>query len=158
MVRPGIAVYGHYPTKEEHELKRMELRPALAALKTRAAYVKTLRPGDSLSYFRKFTALKPERIVTASLGYSDGTPLNLADGAEALIRGRKFPFICDVSANHSYLRVTGHDDIDVGAEITLIGSQSGNSCSLWELSQATGISDYKILIGLNPDLKRVYSF
>ena len=155
-VRPGIAIYGHYPTKKEHEIQRMELRPALS-WKTRASFVKTLQPGESLSYFRKFVAEGPERIVTAALGYSDGAPPDLAGGALALIRGKKFPFICDLSANHSYLRVTGDDSVVTGDEIVLVGRQAGEEATLWDLAQATRTSDYKILIGLNPALRRIYS-
>jgi alanine racemase len=154
-VRPGIALYGHYPTDEERRLKRMELRPALA-LKTKAAYVKNLKPGDSLSYFRKFVAAKPERVVTAALGYSDGIPQSLAGKASALVRGRKLPFIADVTANHSYLLATGHPEIADGDEITLVGKQDGAEITLAELAEAVGVSDYKILIGLNPALHRTY--
>lgn len=154
-VRPGIAIYGHYPTEEEYRLKRMELRPALS-LRTRAAYVKELKPGDSLSYFRKFVAEKPERVVTAALGYSDGVPHTLGGRASALIRGRKCPFVADVTASHSYLLATGHDDISTGDEITLVGRQGKGEMPLWDLAQAAGVSDYKVLIGLSPSLRRTF--
>ncbi len=154
-VRPGISLYGHYPTDEEHRLKRLELHPALS-LKTSAAYVKDLKPGDSLSYFRKFVAVKPERIVTAALGYSDGIPQALAGKASALVRGHKLPFIADVTANHSYLLATGHPEITNGDEIVLVGKQGEAAFSLWDLAQAVGVSDYKILIGLNPALRRAF--
>lgn len=154
-VRPGIAIYGHYPTEEEHRLKRMTLRPALS-LKTRASYVKDLKPGDGLSYFRKFVAEKPERVVTAALGYSDGVPHTLGGRASALVRGKKFPFIADVTASHSYLLATGHDDVSTGDEITLVGRQGEAELPLYDLAQAAGVSDYKILIGLSPSLRRVF--
>ncbi len=155
MVRPGISIYGHYPTEEEHRLKRLELRPALS-LKTRASLVKDIVPGESLSYFRKFVAEKPERILTAALGYADGIPLELAQGAQGLVRGRCFPFIGEVTASHSYIRVTGRPDIRTGDEIVLIGRQDGAEIALWGLAQAVKKSDYKILIGLSPALRRIY--
>lgn len=154
-VRPGIALYGHYPTEEEHRRKRIELRPALS-LKTTAAYVKDLKPGDSLSYFRKFVAAKPERVVTAALGYSDGVPQGLAGKAFGLVRGGRFPFIADVTSNHSYLLVSGHPEVASGDEIVLIGRHGGAEISLWDLAQVVGGSDYKILIGLSPSLRRVF--
>ncbi len=155
MVRPGIAIYGHYPTDEEYQLKRIELRPALS-LKAKIAFVKNLNPGDSLSYRRRFVAEKAESVATASLGYSDGVPMNLADHAFALVRGKKFPVFCDVTASHSYLKTTGEPQISIGEEIVLIGKQGNQEISLEELSRAVGLSDYKVLIGLNPGLKRVY--
>lgn len=155
-VRPGIAVYGHYPTREEHALKRLELSPALA-LKARVSFVKDLRPGETLSYFRRFVAEKPERVVTAALGYADGVPPGIASGAMALIRGKRYPFFCDVSANHSYIRVTGDLSVSVGDEIAIVGRQGDAAASLWDLAQAAGTSDYKVLIGLNPSLARVFT-
>ena len=154
-IRPGIALYGHYPTVEERRLKRLELRPALS-LKTTAAYVKDLKPGDSLSYFRKFVAAKPERVITAALGYSDGIPQGLAGKASALVRGHRLSFIADVTANHSYLLATGHPEIGNGDEIILVGKQAGAEIALAELAEAVAVSDYKILIGLNPALRRVF--
>jgi alanine racemase len=154
-IRPGIALYGHYPTDEERRLKRMEIKPALS-LKTTAACVKELKPGDSLSYFRKFVAAKPERVITAALGYSDGIPQGLAGKASALVRGRRLPFIADVTANHSYLLATGHPEIGNGDEIVLVGNQAGAEIALAELAEAVGVSDYKILIGLNPALRRIF--
>ncbi len=154
-VRPGIALYGHYPTADEHRLKRLELKPALS-LKTRAAYVKTLKPGDSVSYFRKFTAEKPERVLTAALGYSDGVPQNLAGRASALVRGVPLPFIADVTASHSYLLASGRQDVATGDEIVIIGRQGSVEMTLWDLAQAVGGSDYKILIGLSPSLRRTF--
>lgn len=155
-VRPGIAIYGHYPTQKERALKRIELRPALS-LKTRASLVKALQPGESLSYFRKFVAERPERIATAALGYADGIPPGLSNGAEALVRGRRHPFFCDVSATHSYLRVTGTDAVETSDEIVIVGRQGGEEATLWDLAKAAGTSDYKVLIGLNPSLRRVFS-
>jgi len=156
MVRPGIAVYGHYPSEKESQLRRIDLKPALS-FKTRASYVKTLRPGDSVSYHRKFIAEKEERIVTVSLGYTDGLPVDVTGKAQVLIRGKTYPVSFDMTANHTYVQVTGNNDIQTGDEIVLIGKQGDNILTAEELAQAAETSNYKILIRLNPLLKRVYT-
>jgi alanine racemase len=155
MVRPGISIYGLYPTHEEYRLKRLELRPALT-LKTRVAFVKKLNPGDFISYHRKFVAKRAEFVATASLGYPDGVPMNLADHAFGLVRGKKFPMFCDLTANHGYLRTNGGPEIRIGDEIVIIGKQGNQEITIEDLSRAVGLSDYKILMCLNPNLKRVY--
>jgi len=155
MVRPGITIYGHYPSDEEYVLKRVDIKPALS-LKTRVAYIKTLRPGDSISYHRKFTAEKEETVVTASLGYSDGFPVNIAGKAHAVIKGKKFSVFADVTANHFYVNVTGEDGIKTGDEIILIGNQGNNKITAEELAKAAETSVYKIVIRMNPLLPRVY--
>ncbi|KPK89187.1 hypothetical protein AMJ80_10100 [bacterium SM23_31] len=156
MVRPGIMIYGHYPSDEEYELRKIDLKPALS-LKTRVSYIKTLRPGDSISYHRKFTAEKEETIATASLGYSDGFPVNITGKANVLLKGKKFPVFADITANHFYVNVTGEEDIKIGDEIVLIGNQGNNKITAEELAKAADKSVYKIVIRMNPLLPRVYS-
>ncbi len=82
--------------------------------------------------------------------------MNLADHAFALVRGKKFPLFCDLTASHSYLKTTGEPQIRIGDEIVLIGKQGDQEIALEDLSRAVGLSDYKTLICLNPGLKRVY--
>jgi alanine racemase len=148
-------IYGHYPSDEEERLKRVALRPALA-LKTTVALIKSLNPGDSLSYHRKFVAEKAERVATATLGYADGVPMNLVDRTFALIRGKKFPFFCDLTSNHSYLRTTEAPEVTHGDELVFIGKQGNQEITVSDLSRAVGLSSYKILMSMNPGLKRVF--
>ncbi|RKY82992.1 alanine racemase [candidate division KSB1 bacterium] len=155
MVRPGICIYGHYPSDEEYKLKKIELKPALS-LKTRVSYIKKLRPGDSISYHRKFVAKKEETVVTASLGYSDGFPVNVIGKANAIIKNEKFPLIAAVTANHISIKVTGKDNIKIGDEVVLIGSQGDCRISAEELAEASDTSVYKVIIWLNPLLPRYY--
>jgi len=155
MVRPGISVYGHYPSDEEYKLKRIELRPVMS-LKTRVSYIKKLRPGDSISYHKLFTAEKEETVVTASLGYSDGFPYNVAGKAIALINGKKFPLIAAVTANHISIKVTGEKDIKIGDEVVLIGKQGTAEITAEEVAAAANTSVYKIVIMMNPLLPRIF--
>ncbi|NIR59836.1 MAG: alanine racemase, partial [Gammaproteobacteria bacterium] len=49
---------------------------------------KRLRPGESVSYHRRFTAERDTLVATLPLGYSDGYPPQGVAQAEVLIRGR----------------------------------------------------------------------
>jgi len=155
MVRPGIAIYGHYPSDEEYKLKRIALRPAMS-LKTRISCVKRLRAGDSISYHRAYTATKEEKIATASLGYSDGFPYDVAGKSYALIKGRKYPLIAAVTANHISLKVTDAKDINEGDEVVLFGKQGNGEITAEELAAAADTSVYKIVIMMNPLLPKVF--
>ena len=155
MVRPGISIYGHYPSDEEDRLRRIELRPALT-LKSKVNFVKNLKRGESLSYGRKFVADKAERVATVTLGYSDGVPMNIPDHASALVRGKKFPLFGDLTSNHSYLKVTGETEVRPEDDVVIIGRQENAEITLMDLSRAVGLSTYKVLINLNPGLKRVF--
>ena len=58
MVRPGISLFGAYPSNEGRESSVAELRPA-GSLKTRVVRVERLRPEDSVSYGREYITKKP---------------------------------------------------------------------------------------------------
>jgi len=43
-------------------------------LKCRVVIIKTLEPGDSVSYHRIYRAKKKEKVAILAVGYSDGYP------------------------------------------------------------------------------------
>lgn len=149
MVRPGNAIYGLEP------LANMDLKPVMS-VKTRVIYVKRLRPGDSVSYHRLFTAERDMLVATLPLGYSDGCPPGGVEEAEVLIRGQRWPLIAAVTANHCTVDVTGAADIRIGDEVVLFGRQGGEELSIGEVAARAGSSVYKVAIGMNPLLPRVH--
>ncbi|UCC71589.1 MAG: alanine racemase [Gemmatimonadota bacterium] len=149
MVRPGNAVYGLEP------LANLDLKPVMS-VKTRVIYVKRLRPGDSVSYHRLFTAERETLVATLPLGYSDGCPPQGVEEAEVLIRGRRWPLIAAVTANHSTVDLTGAADVQIGDEVVLFGRQGGEELSIGEVAARAGSSVYKVAIGMNPLLPRVH--
>jgi alanine racemase len=155
MVRPGIALYGQYPSTKEYQARRIDLRPAMA-LKTRVMYLKTLRPGDAVSYHRAFVAKDATQVATLPIGYSDGYPPQAAGKAEVLAQGRRWPTIALVTSNHTTINVTGAEGMKIGDEAVLFGKQGETEISAEELATWAGTSVYKILIGMNPLLPRIY--
>ncbi len=154
MVRPGITVYGHYPSTKEARLREIELRPA-SALKTRVMYVKTLRPGDSVSYHRAFVARRETRLATLAVGYSDGYPHQAAGKAQVLLGAKRFPSVALVTSNHMTVDVTGASgDVKSGQEAVLFGSQGDATIGAEEVAAWAGTSVYKVLIEMNPLLPR----
>jgi alanine racemase len=156
LVRPGILIYGHYPSDKAYDERLIDLKPALQ-LKCRVAYVKELRPGDGVSYHRPFMAKKKELVATLPIGYSDGLPPTIADKAQVLIQGKRYPLIAAVTANHCTALITGSEGIKIGDEAVLIGTQGNEMIPAEELAKHAGTSVYKLLIGLNPHLPRSYN-
>jgi len=152
MIRPGIMVFGHYPSPAERRLKRIDLRPALT-LKARVVYVKKLSRGDPVAYHRAYGARGKEVIVTGGIGYWDGYPNGLAGRAECLIRGTRHPLIAAVTANHISVR-SCLEDIEPGEEIVLYGKQGAEEIALEEIAEQCGHSEYTLLARLNPTLPR----
>lgn len=153
MVRPGILLYGYYPNQKTQQEDRLSLKPVLQ-LKSRVAAVKYLRPGDSVSYHRAYTAKTKEKMAVIPVGYSDGYPLRIVGKGWVLIKGQKYPLIGDITANHLEVRLDLDSPISVGDEAILLGSQGQEEITATHLSEWEGISTYKILLRLNPLLPR----
>jgi len=118
-------------------------------------YVKTLAPGDALSYHRAFVAERRTRVATLPLGYSDGYPHTLAGRADVLIRGRRFPVIALVTANHVLVNLGEAEDISIGDEAVLVGRQGSEGIDAQPLAEMADLSVYKLLIGMSSGLPRL---
>ena len=156
MVRPGITLFGHYPSTDEYQKRRIELRPSMT-LKARVGYVKTLQPGESVSYHRAFTATRGTPVATLPLGYSDGYRVQPANKGMVLIQGKRVPLIAAVTANHVSLDLSRVGSISAGAEVVLLGRQGNEQISGEEYATWSDCSVYKALIGMNPLLPRLFT-
>lgn len=154
MVRPGIALYGYYPSEKTQKEDRLALKPVLQ-LKCRVVDVKTLHSGDSVSYHRKYTAQKMEKIAIIPVGYSDGYPHNVVNKAFVLIRGKRFPLIAAVTANHCAALLEGNTPLSPGDEVVLLGNQGKEKITADEVASWAEVSSYKILISLSPFLPKI---
>jgi alanine racemase len=153
-VRPGIALYGYYPSEKTQKEDRLALKPVLQ-LKCRVVDVKTLHSGDSVSYHRKYTAQKMEKIAIIPVGYSDGYPHNVVNKAFVLIRGKRFPLIAAVTANHCAALLEGNTPLSPGDEVVLLGNQGKEKITADEVASWAEVSSYKILISLSPFLPKI---
>lgn len=155
MVRPGITIYGHYPSEQARQERKIILKPALQ-VKAPVLYVKTLRPGDGVSYHRPFVAEEETRVATIGIGYSDGYPRTVVNKGDVLIKGKRFPLIASITSNHMTANLQGDKDIEIGEEVVLIGNQGTAELSAEEVAEHAGISVYQLLIQMNPLLPRRY--
>jgi alanine racemase len=153
MVRPGIALFGAYPSNEGKEVEIAELRPA-GSLKARVVRVERLRPGDSVSYGREYVAEEPTWVATLPVGHSDGYPRDAVEGAQVLINGRLYPPIGAVSASHTIVEVGGVEDVRIGDVATLVGPDHPEIHPN-AVATRTGGSVYDVLMHLNGALPKV---
>ncbi len=146
LVRPGIMLYGLYPSPRAERERRLDLRPVMS-LKARVAYVKTLGPGESVSYHRAFTAAAPERVATIAAGYSDGLPRALAGKGSVLVGGRRCPILA-ISANAAMVRL-GDAPAAAGDEVVFLGAQGNETISAGEVAALTGNTVYSVVMGMS---------
>jgi alanine racemase len=155
MVRPGIALYGYYPNARTMRENSLGLEPALR-LTASVTFVRDVKAGESLSYLRAIKIGQPTRVATVGIGYSDGYSLLLGGKGVALIGGRPFPVLPAVTSNHVMIDLGGDRSVRTGDEVVLIDARRGSAAAADSLALASGGSDYKFLIGLNPLIPRLF--
>ena len=150
LLRPGLALYGGYPTTES--LERGELRCAYR-LKARVIRVDRLESGEGVSYHRRFTAERPTWTATLAVGHVDGYPSGAVKGCEILIRGRLFPVVGTVSASHTVVALGSEASVEVGDEAVLVGPDRPELHPN-RVAERSGWSEYNMFMHLQPGLSR----
>ena len=153
MVRPGIALYGAYPSDAESEHAKAELHPAVS-LRARIVRVERLRTGDTVSYGGNYTAERPTWIATVPVGHTDGYPRQAVRGAKILVNGALYPAIGAVSASHTIIELGEEPDVSIGDVATLLGPDDP-AIGPNALAAASDGSVYDVLMHLNPGLPKV---
>ena len=153
MVRPGIGLYGAYPTFPEKEKQIAELKVAYR-LNSRVVRVEQLRIGDSVSYGRNYVAEKPVWVATLPVGHADGYLRSAVEGAKVLINENLYRVIGAVSASHTILEIGEHPSVKVGDLATLVGPDHAEIHPS-HLSSITGVSVYDVLMHMSARLPKV---
>ncbi|MGI5892120.1 MAG: alanine racemase [Bacillota bacterium] len=154
MVRPGISLYGHYPsnTVRRDEIK---LLPAIS-LKCNIAMVKDIARGSYISYGCKYRCNEDRVIATLPVGYADGLSRVLFPGGEVLIKGQRVPMIGNICMDYTMVDVTDITRPQVGEEAVLIGRQGLNRITLEEVAAKLNTINYEFICHLSERLPRIY--
>jgi alanine racemase len=142
-VRSGVALYGLSPFGDDPGAHGLE--PVLA-WRSYVALVKTLAPGESTGYGRRFVAEAVTRIGVVPVGYADGFRRGLS-GTEVLVGARRRHVIGWVSMDALAVEL---GDEQAGTTVTLIG----DGVLAEEHAQALETINYEITTGINRDPRR----
>jgi alanine racemase len=152
-VRPGIALYGLYPSAEVS--RDIPLKPALS-LKSHVARVRTLPPGEGVSYGRAFVTSRPTPIALVPVGYGDGYLRILSGRAHVLIRGHRSPIAGRICMDQLMIDVSGIEGVCQDDEVVLIGRQGNEVVSVEELARLAETINYEIVTGVSRRIPRIY--
>lgn len=155
LARPGIALYGLLETPEVTDRWGAALRPVLS-LRCRVAAVRALAPGEGAGYGLAFTAARPTRLATLTIGYADGVPRSLSGAGAVLLRGRRAPIVGRVCMDQLLADVTGLPDVAPGDVATLIGRDGDAELTAGEAAAAAGTISNELLSRLGPRLPRIW--
>ena len=154
MVRPGIMLYGLYPSKDVDHLT-VVLQPAMR-LKTRITQLKRVPPGFVISYGCTHVTRQPTSIATLPVGYADGYRRNLSSRADMLVRGLRAPVVGRICMDQTMLDVGHIPAARPGDEVVILGRQGGSQIPAEELADLLGTINYEVVAGLMHRVPRVY--
>jgi alanine racemase len=129
------------------------LHPAFR-LRARVVRVEELRPGDGVSYGRRYVAGRPTWIATLPVGHADGYTSKSVNGGRVLIGGQLYPVIGTVSASHTIVEIGDEPRVRVGDVATLVGPDRPEIMPNG-IEQTVGESAYNVMMHLNPALPRI---
>jgi len=150
-VRVGLSLYG----AEALDAGESRLAPLLRWT-TRVARLKAVGKGEGVGYGMTWKAERDSTIATLPVGYADGYDRLLSNNGSVLIRGRRVPVIGRVSMDLVTIDLTGHDEVQAGDEVTLLGRDGEDEISAEELARLTKTISYEIFCNISSRVPRIY--
>lgn len=150
MVRPGLALYGYYPSEECIGLDGPVLTPVMT-VKSRIASVRNLPKGTPVSYGCTQILQRDSRLAVVPIGYGDGYPRKLSGQMIMLIHNVPCPIVGRVCMDMCMVDVTDLSDVKAGDIATVYGGDL--------MEQAARVTDtitYELMCDVAPRVPRVY--
>jgi len=155
MVRPGILLYGLYPSGETDQTK-LDLKPAMT-LKANVILVKNVEKDTCISYGRTFKTQRESRIATLPIGYADGFSRVLSNKARVLVNGEFAPVVGTICMDQCMIDVTElKSEVKVGDEVVVFGTQGSNKITVEEVASLMGTINYEVICIIGKRIPRVY--
>ncbi len=151
MVRPGIALYGHYPDPSCVGLDGPGLVPVMA-VRTRVADVRRLPAGTPVSYGCTRVLERDSRVAVLPVGYGDGLFRLLSNHLEVAFGDRRAPQLGRICMDMCMVDVTDLPHVEAGSVATLFDRDK----PLEELSDRLGTIPYELLCDVSPRVCRIY--
>ena len=154
MVRPGIAIYGLYPSDEVRK-KKLTLKPAMM-LKARIVHLKKVPAGFKVSYGVTHETQKPTTIATVPVGYADGLNRLLSSRGQMLVHGQRVPIIGRVCMDLTMLDVGGIADVSLEDEVVVFGRQGEACLTADDIASDLETINYEIVSTIAGRVPRIY--
>jgi alanine racemase len=153
LVRPGIMLYGYHTLPDA--VPCPQLQPVLS-LRAMVVQLRTIKPGETVSYNRTFVAKRPSTIAVLPIGYADGYNRQLSNKGFVLIDGKRAPIVGLICMDMTMVDVTDIPSVRVGDCVTLIGRQGQEAIWADEIAGWTRTIPYETLCAIGSRIPRVY--
>lgn len=152
MVRPGIALYGHYPDPSCEGLDGPGLLPVMT-LKSRVAAVRTLPEGTPVSYgCTNSFSHGGGRVAVLPIGYADGLHRVLSNESSVFLAGQSRPVMGRVCMDMCMIALDDAADVKPGDVAEIFGLH----LPIERHAELAGTIQYELLCSVSPRVPRVY--
>ena len=154
MVRPGIILYGHYPSEFVNQ-DIMDIKPTMT-LKSGISNIKELDKGAGIGYGHTFITKRKSNIATLPIGYADGYSRMLSRKADVSINNKRVPILGNICMDQLMVDITDIHNVDLNDAVVLFGYRHRNEPTVEELAGLLGTINYEILCMIGMRVPRVY--
>ena len=151
MVRPGIILYGMYPS-DEVDKSRLDLKYVMS-LKSYITYVKEIEPGRGVSYGKEYIADGTAKLATVPIGYADGYSRLLAKNAKIAVNNQMFAIAGRICMDQCMIDVTSVNNINRGDEALIFGD---GAVTVDDIAAWLGTINYEVTCMVSRRIPRVY--
>ncbi|ASW43725.1 alanine racemase [Clostridium isatidis] len=153
-IRPGIILYGYYPSNEVRK-DNFEIRPVLT-WKTKVIYIKEVEENQYIGYNKSYKTSKKTKIATIPVGYADGYSRGLSNKGKVIINGKFAPIIGNICMDQFMVDVTDIDDIKLEDEVILLGAAGDIKFDADDMAKLLNTISYEILCLIGRRAPRIY--
>ncbi len=152
MVRPGLGLYGMYPSRSSPN--DLDLKPVLSLL-SKVVFIKRVPADTGISYGLLYRTKVPSNIVTIPIGYGDGYSRLLTNNADVLIHGKRYPVVGAICMDQLMVNL-GDDKAEIGDEVVLVGRMGQEEIMAAEIAERMGTIPYEVTCMINARVPRLY--
>lgn len=155
MVRPGIALYGMWPSEEVKKIYEKihgeKLCPVLS-WKTRIVQIKNVPEGSLIGYGSTYRTKRRSKIAVLPVGYYDGYDRGLGNKGYVNIHGKKAPVRGRICMNLMMVDCTNISQAREEDEVVLLGE---NEVNVDTIASAAQTINYELTTRLRESIPRI---
>ncbi|WRE77943.1 alanine racemase [Helicobacter pylori] len=154
LYRPGIMLYGFYPSNEMKESCPTILKNVVS-LKAQIVQIRSVKKGEFIGYGEHFYTNEETLVGVLALGYADGLMRALGNRIQVAINNQLAPLIGKVCMDQCFVKLNGIEAKE-GDEVILFGDKSAKANDASEIAVLLNTIAYETISTLSKRLERVY--
>ncbi len=154
LYRPGIMLYGFYPSNEMKESCPTILKNVIS-LKAQIVQIRSVKKGEFIGYGEHFYTNEETLVGVLALGYADGLMRALGNRIQVAINNQSVPLIGKVCMDQCFVKLNNIQAKE-GDEVILFGDKSAKANDASEIAVLLNTIAYETISTLSKRLERVY--